>query len=249
MDADRRFWLTHAIWPLLLFVLLAAVAATTSLDESIERAWAVDPATGHFIGNGAGAWWAKALIHRTGGEVMRGLGALLLLLWACSFLGIPTLRRWRRPAGFLILSIALGTGAVALLKETSNVDCPRSLAEFGGQQPYVRLFAERPPSLPRARCFPGGHSSSGFALFGLYFLCLKRSRRQALAALALALTVGGLFAFGQEARGAHFLSHDIWSAAIVWFACLGVFSLGYRGQVWATEDDPCTVDPVPDTTT
>jgi hypothetical protein len=81
MDADRRFWLTHAIWPLLLFALIAAVCATTSLDESIERAWAVDPATGHFIGNGAGTWWAKALIHRTGGAVMRGLGALLLLLW------------------------------------------------------------------------------------------------------------------------------------------------------------------------
>lgn len=248
MDADRRFWLTHAIWPLLLFALIAAVFATTSLDESIERAWAVDPATGHFIGNGAGAWWAKALIHRTGGEVIRSLGVLLLLLWACSF-GIKALRCWRRPAGFLILSIALGTGAVALLKETSNVDCPRSLAEFGGQQPYVHLFADRPNTLSRARCFPGGHSSSGFALFGLYFVCLKRSRRQALAALALALTIGGLFAFGQEARGAHFLSHDIWSAAIMWFACLGVFSLGYRGQVWATGCGPCTVDAMPDTTT
>ena len=175
---------------------------------------------------------------------------MLLLLWACSFLGIPTLRRWRQPAGFLVLSIALGTGAVALLKETSNVDCPQSLAEFGGQQPYVRLFAEQATlPCPARDASPGGHSSSGFALFGVYCLCLKRSRRQALAALALALTVGGLFAFGQQARGAHFLSHDIWSAAIVWFACLGVFSLGYRGQVWATEDDPCTVDPMPDTTT
>jgi membrane-associated PAP2 superfamily phosphatase len=113
----------------------------------------------------------------------------------------------------------------------------------------VHLFAERPNGLPRARCFPGGHSSSGFALFGLYFLCLKRSRRQALAALALAITIGGLFALGQEARGAHFLSHDIWSAAIVWFACLGVFSLGYRGQVWATGCSPCTVDAMPDATT
>ncbi len=247
MDADRRFWLTHAIWPLLLFALIAAVAATTRFDESIELAWAFDPATGHFIGTGTGTWWAKELIHGAGGKVMRGLGVLLLLVWGCTF-GVMALRRWRRPAGYLLLSIAVGTGTVALLKETSNINCPRSLAEFGGQHPYIHLFAERPAGLPRARCFPGGHSSSGFALFGLYFLSLARNRRLAPAALALALTVGSLFAFGQEARGAHFLSHDIWSAAIMWFACLGVFTLGYRGDVWATEDDPCTVDPVPDTT-
>lgn len=248
MDADRRFWLTHAIWPLLLFVLIAAVSATTHFDEGVERAWAFDPGTGHFIGTGAGAWWAKALIHGTGGKVMRGLGVLLLLLWAGTF-GIKSWRHWRRPAGFLILSIALGTGTVDLLKETTNIDCPRSLAEFGGQQPYVRLFAERPSSLPHARCFPGGHSASGFALFALYFLFLERNRRLARVSLALALSVGGLFAFGQEARGAHFLSHDIWSAAIVWFGCLGVFSLGYRGNVWATGDGPCTVPAVADTST
>ena len=248
MDADRRFWLTHALSPLLLFVLVATVSATTGFDESIALAWAFDPATGHFIGAGAGAWWAKELIHGTGGTVMRSLGVLLLLLWACSF-AVASLRRWRRPVGFLILSIALGTGTVGLLKQTTNIDCPRSLAEFGGRQPDLHLFAERPAALPRARCFPGGHSSSGFALFALYFLCLARHRRLARLSLALAIAVGSLFAFGQEARGAHFLSHDIWSAAIMWFGCLGVFALGYRGEVWETGYSPCTVDAVPDTAT
>jgi len=37
MDADRRFWLNHAIWPLLLFILIAAVLAGTRLDEGIAR--------------------------------------------------------------------------------------------------------------------------------------------------------------------------------------------------------------------
>jgi membrane-associated PAP2 superfamily phosphatase len=118
------------------------------------------------------------------------------------------------------------------------VDCPWSLAEFGGQLPYVHLFADRPDSLPRAQCFPGGHSSSGFALFSLYFLTLGRSRRLARWALGGALLVGGVFAFGQEARGAHFLSHDLWSAALVWFTCVGVYAIGYRGNVWETGDMP-----------
>lgn len=248
MDTDPRFWLKHAVWPLLLFLLVAATAATTSLDVNIERAWAFNAQLGRFIGTGPGEWWARELIHGAGGSVMRGLGTLLLLFWVIT-LSTETLRPWRRPASFLVLSIALGTGTVSLLKETTNVDCPQALADFGGQRPYVHLLAVRPPGLPHARCFPGGHSSSGFALFALYFLCLARSRRLARASLALALVVGGIFAFGQEARGSHFLSHDIWSAAIVWFACLGTYTLVYRHNVWDSADSPCTVGAVPDTST
>ena len=154
---------------------------------------------------------------------MRSLGALLLLLWACTF-AFSALRRWRRPAGFLILCIVLGTGAVGLLKETTNVDCPRSLAEFGGSSRMCSLFAERPAALPHARCFPRRTFILGLCAVRPLLPVPAAQSASGACALALALTVGGLFAFGQEARGAHFLSHDIWSAAIVWFACLGVFA-------------------------
>jgi membrane-associated PAP2 superfamily phosphatase len=233
---DRRFWLNHAGWPALLFVLFAAAAATTSLDETIARAWAFDPVAVRFIGTGAGQWWAKDLIHGVGGQVIRVFGGLLFLLWGLSF-WFKTLHPWRRPVGFVVLSALLGVGVVGLLKQTTNVDCPWALAEFGGQRPYVHLFADRPDDLPRARCFPGAHSSSGFALFALYFLCLGHSRRLAPWALAIALLAGGVFAFGQEARGGHFLSHDVWSAALVWFVCLGVYAFGYRGVVWERAEE------------
>jgi membrane-associated PAP2 superfamily phosphatase len=42
-------------------------------------------------------------------------------------------------------------------------------------------------------------------------------------ALAAGLAVGVLFAFGQEARGAHFLSHDLTSAILVWYVQLGLY--------------------------
>ena len=229
---DRRFWFAHAVWPGLAFALFATVAAVTGLDEGLARSWAFDPVAHHFIGSGAGEWWAKNIIHSTGGRVVRILGGLLVLVLVFSF-GIGSLKRWRRPASFVVLSVALGAGAVGVLKEVTNVDCPWSLAEFGGQQPYVQLFADRPDSLPRARCFPGGHSSSGFALFAVYFLWRGRNRRAARWALGTAMLVGGVFSFGQEARGAHFLSHDVWSAALLWFACLAVYAFIYRGNVWA----------------
>ena len=42
--------------------------------------------------------------------------------------------------------------------------------------------------------------------------------------LAAAIAVGIAFSIGQEARGAHFLSHDLTSAAIVWFVQLGLYA-------------------------
>jgi membrane-associated PAP2 superfamily phosphatase len=39
---------------------------------------------------------------------------------------------------------------------------------------------------------------------------------------------GVLFSFAQEARGAHFLSHDLASAALVWAIQLGLYAVMYR---------------------
>jgi membrane-associated PAP2 superfamily phosphatase len=41
-------------------------------------------------------------------------------------------------------------------------------------------------------------------------------------ALAGALCLGALFSFGQQARGAHFLSHDLASVAIAWMMALAL---------------------------
>jgi membrane-associated PAP2 superfamily phosphatase len=235
---DRAFWRNHAAWPAALFLIFAALAATTGLDEAVAWAWAFEPAAHRFIGSGPGEWWAKDLIHSGGGLLIRILGGLVILTWLLSY-RVKALWRWRRPLSYVVLSVALGAGLVGLLKEITNVDCPWSLREFGGKVPYVHLLGDRLDTLPRAQCFPGGHSSSGFALFAIYFLLLGRSRKLARWALGIALLVGGLFAFGQEARGAHFLSHDLWSAAVVWFACLAVYTLGFRGDLWS----PATGNP------
>jgi membrane-associated PAP2 superfamily phosphatase len=155
------------------------------------------------------------------------LPAAALAAWALSFAWTRA-RAWRRSAGFVFLALALSTGIVGLLKVSTNVDCPWDLAEFGGDRPYVTLFGDRPDDLPRAECFPGAHSSSGFALVCFYFLWRDQSRRKARWALAGAIAVGVLFSFAQEARGAHFLSHDLASAVLVWTIQLGLYTLMIR---------------------
>jgi membrane-associated PAP2 superfamily phosphatase len=46
------------------------------------------------------------------------------------------------------------------------------------------------------------------------------------AALGFAVALEMLFGFShQQLRGAHFMSHDVWTAAICWFTALALFVL------------------------
>ena len=61
-----------------------------------------------------------------------------------------------------------------------------------------------------------------------YFLWRYRSPRLARWGLATGIGVGVMFSIAQEARGAHFLSHDLVSAAIVWFFQLALYCWSLR---------------------
>jgi membrane-associated PAP2 superfamily phosphatase len=221
LNAPRTscFWLTHAIIPGVLVGAILAALLLGDLDPRIARQWAYDPVNGWI---GAQTWWAVDLIHTWGRNFVRLMAGTAVLAWAASFVS-PKFRSWRRGGLYIALAIIVSTGVAGLLKSLTNVDCPWDLEPFGGKNPYVALFAHRPDHLPRAQCFPGAHSSSGFALMSCYFLLRNRSRRAARMALAGGLLIGTVFALGQQARGAHFLSHDLTSAAIVWYVLLGLY--------------------------
>jgi len=231
----RGFRITHAVLPGTVFLAGAWAGAFTGMDTWLARRWAFDAVTGRFIGTGPGAWWAEQLIHGLGGAGIRIAGLLLLLCWIFVRRNHAWLC-WQRPLDYAVSAVAICVILTGLLKATSNVDCPRVLEPFGGVRPYVHFFADRPDGLPRAHCFPGGHSASGFALFALYFMLRDRWQRLAQSVLVLAVATGTLFAIGQEARGAHFLSHDLWSAAIAWFTCLTLYSQAFHGQLWPSRD-------------
>jgi membrane-associated PAP2 superfamily phosphatase len=216
------FWRLHVWWPLLAFVIAFAVLEIFSLDRVLAREWYFNVNTAQWLGSGTGEWWARGVLHTGGRWVVRGVASGALVLWALSF-SIASLREWRRTTGFILLAMVLATLLVGGLKSVTNVDCPWDLAGFGGHNPYIALFADRPAALARAQCFPGAHASSGFALMCFYFVLRDRSRRAARWALAGAIAVGVAFSIGQEARGAHFLSHDVTSAAIVWFVQLALY--------------------------
>lgn len=219
---EHPFWRNHALWPLLAFGLVFGMVEALGLDRRIALAWSFDAATGHWLGTGAGDWWAHRLLHDDGRWLVRGIAALAVAVWGGSFF-LDALRPARSRAGYVALSMIAAIAIVGGLKAITNVDCPWDLAGFGGQNPYVALFEHRPDYLPRARCFPGAHAASGFALLCFYFAFRDSAPRRARIGLLGGLSLGGLFAAGQEARGAHFFSHDLTAAAIVWFAQLALY--------------------------
>lgn len=221
--SSRLFWRNHAAWPLIGFALVFGMVEALGLDRRIAGALYFDSAAGHWLGTGAGDWWAHALLHDDGRWLVRGVAAIAMVLWAGSFVA-PALQTLRRRAGYVALSMVLATALVGGLKAITNVDCPWDLAGFGGHNPYVPLFADRPAYLPRARCFPGAHAASGFALLSLYFAWRDAAPSRARLWLWAAILVGCLFAMGQEARGAHFFSHDLVAAGVVWFVQLALYA-------------------------
>lgn len=185
-----------------------------------------DAASARWIG--ANTWWASTLLHDGGRWMMRAIAFASLLTWAVGH-WFGASHRLRKAAAFLALNIVVSTTLVGLLKAVTNVDCPWDLARYGGEMPMLAWFAARPSELPHAQCFPGAHSASGFSLMCLYFLLGPPHSRKRWIGLGFGLAVGATFSFAQQARGAHFLSHDVMSAGICWLVAVALH-LAFRRE-------------------
>lgn len=237
MDAEEEsglVWLWHAFLPMLALVLLGCLVEYNNLDYRVAAIF-YDVSSASFPAREA--WWAENFLHRGGIWLIEGVAVVALVIWCASFVS-ERLAGYRRGAAYLLLCIALTTGLVAGLKRVSNVDCPWDLKDFGGDRPLVSFFADRPAQLPLGHCFPAGHSSGAFSLFAFYFLLRRRRPRAAWAALAGVSLLGLGYAATQWARGAHFPSHDLWSAAIAWAVSLGLDTVWLRPSPRAGSDRP-----------
>jgi membrane-associated PAP2 superfamily phosphatase len=224
-----QIWLHHVRWPATAFLLSVFLLALTHADPAIARAFFFDASVHAW--RGAGVWWVNAGLHTAGGWIVRGMVVLALALWCATFFDAE-LRRLRRATAYFALAVVLTAGAVGLLKTLTNVDCPWDLQLFGGRFPYIELFARRPATLPRAQCFPAAHASTGYALMALYFVAREWSRKWAVLGLGAGLLTGLAFGLAQQARGAHFVSHDLWSAFFAWIIPLTLYAFAFNGRLY-----------------
>lgn len=221
-------WWREVRWLVIAFVPLAILFATTDADLAIAKALFFDGARGGWIG--AHNWWVEAFLHTGGRWAIRLVVVAAIACWAASFFS-TRLAPVRRPVGYFAMASVLGIGIVGLLKTLTNVDCPWDLLPFGGQFPVVPLFAHRPDGLRMGQCFPAAHASSGYALIALYFAARERSRAVSRWGLALGIACGLAFGLAQQSRGAHFMSHDLWSALLVWVIAAAVYVVGFGARV------------------
>jgi membrane-associated PAP2 superfamily phosphatase len=157
---------------------------------------------------------------------------LLLTLAALGFVGLagfdlfkPSARRGaldRLRLRVVALAAVLVPLAISLLKQVSVSHCPWDLARYGGKEPYLRLFDALPPGVSAGHCMPAGHASSALWLVALAVYWLPAPARRARAVALMALGMGAASGWLQQMRGAHFLTHTLWS---MWISCAIVLGL------------------------
>jgi membrane-associated PAP2 superfamily phosphatase len=224
-----QLWYRQLRAPLAVFVLFAAILGSTSMDLQVAHALFYDEVHSHW--RGQDNWLVNEVIHTGGRWFIRAVIAVTLAALTASFWN-DKLRAVRRPLAYFALSVILCVAIVGGLKTVTNVDCPWDLRDFGGNFPFVHLFAHRPHDLRAGRCFPAAHASSGYALMALYFVFRERSRKWSRAGLVLGILAGLSFGIAQQSRGAHFLSHDLWSAMLVWVVATTLYMFGFGARLW-----------------
>lgn len=170
------------------------------------------------------AWMTSALMHK-GGKWLSAAATLMVLVLCLYQWRQGKDRRLRWALLHLVLAIALGTGAVSLLKSLTHMDCPWDLVRYGGERPFVGLLQARPAVLPAAACFPAGQASAGYAWVSLYFFALLWRPAWRWRGLAVGLLAGIALGFAQQLRGAHFMSHDLATLTVCWLLSLGLYAL------------------------
>lgn len=116
----------------------------------------------------------------------------------------------------LAFTVLLSVVAVSVLKHASHTSCPWDLKEFGGVASHVSHWAWKVYDGGSGGCFPAGHASAAFAYAGGYFVLRRVSPRAAIVWLGTSLFAGLALGLSQQLRGAHYLSHTLWTAWICW---------------------------------
>ncbi|MBB3225372.1 phosphatase PAP2 family protein [Pseudoduganella umbonata] len=199
LSALMILWLGHAID---IDLLLA--------DQAFDKAAGIFPMR-H-------AWLAEQFNHVILKRLLSALAAGFIVLALRDT--VWPYRSWSvsRRTGIRVAAMAavLVPSVISLLKQLSTSHCPWDLQRYGGTEPYLRLLEWTQAGTAPGHCMPAGHASSALWLVSVAAFWWPHSRRKALAVATVMLVFGMTVGWIQQLRGAHFLTHTLWSA---WIAC------------------------------
>jgi membrane-associated PAP2 superfamily phosphatase len=217
-NSYRRFTLINLIGLVLSGLLFTWIARSGTLDFWIEQQF-FDPVTHSFPLKNARH---LVFLGHTLLKDITALGLIIGIVLAVASSWVSYLKPWRRALTTFCLMATASALLVQGIKDNSVHACPWDLAMYGGHDAWFPLFDRVSAAVEMGRCWPGGHASGGFAIIAGYFALRMQRPRWARMILALGLILGAVMGGVQMVRGAHFLSHNLWTLWFVWVACFSL---------------------------
>ncbi len=202
---ERRRWL---VWTL---ALLACVVLWDTAGQDMALAQLFGSSNGFPMRE---QWFFVQVLH----EGARRLGWLLVLLLTLSVWWPRGVLRKLDTSERLQMAVSalVALAVVSVGKNLSATSCPWDITQFGGVARHVSHWALGVLDGGGGRCFPAGHASAGFAFLGGYFALRRQAPVAARWWLAGALLAGFILGGAQQVRGAHFMSHTLWTGWLCW---------------------------------
>ena len=157
------------------------------------------------------------------GLIIFGVFILILLIF---FRKNEFVKEYKKGLIILLLSSIFVPTIVGSLKAITNTPCPCNIEHFGGEYPDIKVFDKYPEDFiqkSKAKCWPAGHASGGFALMALFFF-FKNPRNQFFGLIG-AITLGWSMGTYKMLLGDHFLSHTIITMILAWIIILTIVKL------------------------
>ena len=155
-------------------------------------------------------WFLDTLGHQYFKYLFIFFYTILFFLWLCSF-KFEQLKSKCFEYGYFFIVSMICLIAISILKAHSSHSCPWSMTVPTNHGFYWNFFANE------GHCFPGGHASVGFSLITGFFIYQLNRPKLAYFYLSLGLIMGFSMGWIQIMRGAHFLSHNLWTLWITLF--------------------------------
>jgi membrane-associated PAP2 superfamily phosphatase len=201
----------------------ADAAITRWFGSPLGFAWRHDP-------------WINGVLHN--GARMAALAALVALAVACwrpsawfsPFASLPAVPALHRVT--CGVAVVLAWAMVMLLRATSTTSCPWSLQAFGGVAAWVSHWQWGVLDGGPGKCFPSGHATSAFAFWPVVVLLAAHNHPHARRWAWGLVLVGLILGSAQVARGAHHLSHTLWTGWVCAAVSVVAWSAVTAGSKW-----------------
>ena len=148
------------------------------------------------------------------------LFAVSLLIFSLIFRKKAIVQTYKKGIIIVLLSAIFVPSTIGILKNNTNMPCPKNDIYYGGVYPKTAVWERYPADFvkPKVKCWPAGHASGGFALLSLFFVF--RRKRNRLIGLGVGLVAGWSTGLYKMIIGDHFLSHTVLTMIIAWLVIL-----------------------------